>query len=112
MQRDNSVTVAVATFCTGIFTETFLGLSSTASVEFRVQEFTTATVTQHSRNTQCSNGTEICCNTRTQACSRGGWNPSRERSRAVDCLWELYGNVFSVYKVASVNVSISPESTR
>ena len=24
----------------------------------------------------------------------------------------LYGNVFSVYKVASVNVSISPESTR
>ena len=61
MQRDNSVTVAVATSCTRIFTETFLGLSSIVSVEFRVQEFTTATVTQHSRNTQCSNGTETCC---------------------------------------------------
>ena len=54
------MTVAVATSCTGIFTETFLGLSSAVSVEFRVQEVTTATITQHSRNTQCSNGTEIC----------------------------------------------------
>ena len=53
------MTVSVtATSCTGIFTETFLGLrSSTVSVEFRVHEVTTATVTQHS---QCSNGSEIC----------------------------------------------------
>ena len=36
----DSSSLAVATFCTGIFTETFLGLSSTVSVEFRVQEFT------------------------------------------------------------------------
>ena len=42
-----SVTVAVAASCTGIFAKTFLGLSSTVSVEFHVQEVTTATVTQH-----------------------------------------------------------------
>ena len=57
MQRDCSVTVAVVTSCTGIFTEMFLDLSSTVSVEFRVQEVTTATITKHSTS---SNGSEIC----------------------------------------------------
>ena len=27
--------------------------------------------------------------------NRGGWNPSRERSRAVDCLWEFCMETFS-----------------
>ena len=50
--RECNVTVAVGTSCTGICKETFLGLSSTVSVEFRVHEVNTATITQHSRNTQ------------------------------------------------------------
>ena len=44
VQRDCSVTVAVVTFCAGIFTETFLGLSSIVSVEFRVQDYYCAAV--------------------------------------------------------------------
>ena len=31
----------------------------------------------------------------THRCGRGGWNPSRERSRAVDCLWEFCMEMFS-----------------
>ena len=30
--------------------------------------------------------------------NRGGWNPSRERSRAVDCLWEFCMEMFSPSK--------------
>ena len=29
-----------------------------------------------------------------QTHDRGGWNPSRERSRAVDCLWEFCMEMF------------------
>ena len=34
----------------------------TVSVKLPIEEVATATVMLHSRNTQCSNGTEICCN--------------------------------------------------
>ena len=41
-------------------TETVLLRPRNVSVNIPVQDVATATVTLHSRNTQCSNGTEIC----------------------------------------------------